>query len=162
MKVWLSCIFQSLIYIRWYCWCRHSLNPRSSRCSHHITRSYTVSPRSIKDVPRCRPGLMSVYHGSSQCDHGSAKVEPRICQYCYTLPWISIIPRITPIVLNILKHQGSNPDRHSSLMSCHGLAKVSSVSLQFFMDAPGLTIRGDPASEPGQWDLGFSWYSAGL
>ena len=87
---------------------------------------------------------------------------PRICRYCYGLSRISIIPRITPIVFlnKILKHQRSNPDRHGWPSSCHGLAKdrqgFVTVSLRFFTDAPGLTVRGDSASEPGHWDLGFS------
>ena len=84
---------------------------------------------------------------------------PRICRYCYGLPRISIIPRVTQIVLNILIHPGSNPDRHGSPRSCHRLAKdrqgFVTVSLRFFTDAPGLTVRGDSASEPEQWELGF-------
>ena len=85
---------------------------------------------------------------------------PVLPRYCYGLPRISIIPWITPIVLNILKHLGSNPDRHGSPRNCHGQAKdlqgFVTVSLQFFVDAPGLKIRGYPASEPGQWDLGLT------
>ena len=37
------------------------------------------------------------------------------------VPPISIIPRITPIVLNILKHPGSIPNHHNSPRSCHRL-----------------------------------------
>ena len=54
-------------------WCYHGLNPGSSRCSHGVTRPYTVSPRSVKDMPRCRPGLVPVCHGSARCDHGSPR-----------------------------------------------------------------------------------------
>ena len=88
---------------------------------------------------------------------GYAGIDMR---YCYGLTRIPIIPRVTPIVLNILKHPGSIPDRLGSPRSCHGLVKdrqgFVTVSLRFFTDHPGLTIRGDPASEPGQWDFGFS------
>ena len=59
--------------------------------------------------------------------YGSAKVVPRICRYCCGLPWISIIYRITPIVLNILKYPGSNSDCHGSPVSCHGLANARST-----------------------------------
>ena len=41
-----------------------------------VTRPFTVSPRSVKDVPRCRPGLKPVYHGSPGCDHGSPRGSP--------------------------------------------------------------------------------------
>ena len=71
-------------------------------------------------------------------------------RYCYALPRISIISRIMPIVLNILKHPGSIPDLHGSPRSCQGFV---TVWLQFFTDVHVLTIRDDPASEPGQWDF---------
>ena len=71
-------------------------------------------------------------------------------RYCYGFPRISIIPRITPIVLNILKHPGSIPDRHGSPRSCYGLPKdrpgFVTVSLRFFTDPSRID---DPASEPG-------------
>ena len=81
---------------------------------------------------------------------------PVLPQYSYGFSRISIIPWITPNPLNILKHfktSGEYP------RSCHGLAKdrhsFVTVSLRFFTYAAGLMIRGDPASEPGQWDSGL-------
>ena len=32
-----------------------------------------VSPRSVNDVPRCRSGLVPVYHGSTRYDHGFSR-----------------------------------------------------------------------------------------
>ena len=69
----LAHLYISVTYIRWYCRCRDGLNPGSSRCSHRVTRPYTVSLSSVKDVPRCRPGLVPVHHGSARCSHGSAR-----------------------------------------------------------------------------------------
>ena len=60
VKIWLICIFH-FVYIRWYCRCRYGLNPGSSRCSHGVTRPYTVSLLSVKDVPRGRPVLVPVH-----------------------------------------------------------------------------------------------------
>ena len=56
--------------------CRHGSKPWSSRRSQGVTRSYTVSPRSVNAVSRCRPGLKPVYHGSPWCGHGSPRCSP--------------------------------------------------------------------------------------
>ena len=98
--------------------------------------------------------------------YGSAKVESRWCPgYAdiATLLHRFVLdlnnPRITPIVLNILKHPGNNPDCQGSPWSCHGRAKLRqgfvTMTLRFFTDAPGSMTRGDPAPEPGQWNLGL-------
>ena len=98
--------------------------------------------------------------------YGSAKVETRWCPGYAGIANVLLRlapdfnnPRITQNVLNIEKHPGSNPDSQGSPRSCHGQAKdrqgFLTVSLWFFTDALGWTIRGDPASEPGQWDLCF-------
>jgi len=66
----------SLIYIQWYCRCRHGVttfwtpdDPDVATVSHGIT----PDSRSVKDMPRCRPGLVPVYHGSPRCGHGSPR-----------------------------------------------------------------------------------------
>ena len=91
--------------------------------------------------------------------YGSAKADTRICRYCHGLPWISI----TPIVLGILKHPGSIPDRHRSPMSCHGLAKyrqgLVKVSLKPRSHFPGSRPRmwsGWSGSDPG-WSGAHPW-----
>ena len=68
---------------------------------------------------------------------------PVLPRYCYGLP-------------RLFKHFKTSGESRN----CHGLAKdrqgFVTVSLGFFTDAPGLTIRDDPASKPGQWDLGLA------
>ena len=58
---------------------------------------------------------------------------PRICRYCHGIATVS----------PDFNNPRTTPDRH-------GLAKDRQG---FFTDAPGLTIRGNPDSEPGQWDV---------
>ena len=72
----LAHLYISVTYIRWYCRCRYGLNPGSSRCSHGVTRPYTVSLLSVKDVPLCRVGLVPVHHDdhdSPRYSHGSPR-----------------------------------------------------------------------------------------
>ena len=56
----LAHLYISVPYIR-YCRCRYGLNPGSSRCSHGVTRPYTVLLLSVKDVPQC--GMTTVLPG---------------------------------------------------------------------------------------------------
>ena len=77
------CVFVdfSAIYIYIYgaiARCRHGLNPGLYRCSHGVTPECqgcaTVSPPSVKDVPRVAPmchGLKTVYH----CSRGVTTVS---------------------------------------------------------------------------------------
>ena len=65
--------------------CRHGLNPGSTRCNHGVRRPYTVSPRSVKDVPRCRPVLVPVLPGMTTVLPGVPTVLPGVATVLFGL-----------------------------------------------------------------------------
>ena len=69
----LAHLYISVPYIRWYCRCRYGLNPGSSDEATVSLGPTWCHPGVVKDVPRCRPGLVPVYHGSPRYDQGSPR-----------------------------------------------------------------------------------------
>ena len=94
------------------------------------------SPGLTNDEPRTTPG-------SPQITSGALGLGPTVPVLVKVYPGENVpVLRGDPWIFEGVVHEG-----------------FVTVSIRLFMDAPGLTIRGDPASEPGQWDLDFKPWS---